>query len=348
MIGVYVHHDRSHLYRVLPVAAALRDRGEAVTLLVAGPLGDGFRPHGVSVEHLPPGPEGGDLDLGLDLGLGLDLDLPSRRAALGWIERARPEAVWVDGSPAMSLAAHLTGTPVVSTLPPGVRRDEPHVLRCRAADELIGAWPPGMFPDTVAGTGARVREVGGISRFERRGRESGSRCRRRPRVVHLNSAGPRGDHRFWRAVRATARRMGPAEWVELGGPDGQWRKDPWPELSSADVVVTCAGQSSVADAACCDVPMVVVPRRHEYGEHDAVAVALDLLPGVAVMRYGDGPTAVARTVCDQVEAAMARRAHQRTRRDRVGIRTQWGVDGAAGRAAAVIRGATTTREPFTG
>jgi hypothetical protein len=255
------------------------------------------------------------------------LDLRPRRAVLNWIDRTRPRTLWVDGSPAMALAAHLTGTPVVSTLPPGARRDEPHLLRCRASRALIGAWPQGSFPDTVTGSGARVCEVGGISRFERRDRAPGSR--RRPRIVHLNSAGIHGDHRFWRAVRVSAQRMRRAEWVELGGPDAVWREDPWPELASADVVVTCAGQSSVADAACCDVPMVVVPCRHENGEHDATARALDRVPGVAVMRYGDGPTAVAHTVCDQVDAAL--------RPGSPGIRARWGVDGAAERAAEVIR-----------
>ena len=331
MIGVYVH-GRSQLHRALPVVTALRGRGENVTMLVAGPLSEGLRPDGVHVEHLPtadsplaaPQPSEPVTEA---------LDLEARLAALTWIEQARPRTIWVDGSPAMALAAHLTGTPVVSTLPPGVRRDEPHVLRCRAAQTLIGAWPPGLFPDTVAGMGVPVREVGGISRFERRSRIADPR-RRRPRIVHLNSAGMRGDHRFWRAVRTSAQRMGPAEWVEMGGPDGQWYEDPWPELSSADVVVTCAGQSSVADAACCDVPMVVVPRRHEYGEHDATARALGRLPGVAVMRYGDGPTAVARTVCEQVDAAL--------RPGNVGIRAMWRVDGAASRAAEVIRNVATT------
>ncbi len=322
MIGVYAH-GRGHLHRVLPVVAALRDHGDEVTLLVAGMLGATLRPHGVRVEHLPvleatsPGPDGE----------GLEVDV--RRAALSWIDRARPRVFWVDGSPAMSLAAHLTGTPVVSSLPPGIRYDEPHLLRCRSARSLIGAWPPGSFPDTVRSVRGQVREVGGISRFERRDRVPGPPGRRRPLVVHLNSAGPRGDHRFWRAVRASAQRTGPVEWLEIGGPDAPWREDPWPELSTADVVVTCAGQSSVADAACCDVPMVVVPRRHEHGEHDATARALAVLPGVTVRYYGDGPTAVARSVCEQIDAAL--------RPDSTGIRARWRVDGAAARAADAIR-----------
>lgn len=327
MIGVYVHNrGRGHLNRVLPVVAALRDSGEEVTMLLAGPFDERTRPSGSSVVHLPATREevGPDPD---------DIDLSARRAAVTWIDRMRPRTVWVDGPPAMSLAARMTGTPVVSTLPPGLRDDEPHVLRCRAAETLLAAWPPGVHPATVAGTRGRVCEVGGISRFERRHRKQ-PLCRRRPRVVHLNSAGPSGDHRFWRAVRSTARRLGVAEWVEVGGPDGVWREDPWDELTSADVVVTCAGQTSVADAACSDVPMVVVPRRHEYGEQDATAGALGAFDGAAVLRYGDGPTAVAHAVCDQV----ARSRDQASG----GIRHSWGVDGAASRAAEIIRSTTTT------
>ncbi|UVE93748.1 glycosyltransferase [Dietzia sp. B32] len=341
MIGVYVHNrGRGHLHRVLPVVAALRDRGEEVTMLVTGPLDDSQRPRGTRVVHLPvedaprgrpagPGPQGpGSLD-----GPGPeDITLGARRAAVAWIDRVQPRAFWVDSSPGMSLAARMTGTPMVSTLPPGVRDDEPHLLRCRAAERLIGAWPPGVHRETVARTDSRVSEIGGVSRFERRGREP--RARRRPRVVHLNASGTDGDHRFWRAVRTTTAELGVADWVELGGPDGEWHEDPWPVLSSADVVVTGAGQASVADAACADVPLVVVPGKHAYGEYDATAEALDSIPGATVMRYGDGPTAVAHAVRKQVDRSLDGEA--------AGIRTWWGVDGAASRAAEVIRSAVTT------
>lgn len=47
MIGVYVHNrGRGHLHRVLPVVAALRDRGDEVTMLVTGPFDDTQRPPG--------------------------------------------------------------------------------------------------------------------------------------------------------------------------------------------------------------------------------------------------------------------------------------------------------------
>jgi UDP-N-acetylglucosamine--N-acetylmuramyl-(pentapeptide) pyrophosphoryl-undecaprenol N-acetylglucosamine transferase len=99
-------------------------------------------------------------------------------------------------------------------------------------------------------------------------------------------------------------------------------------------VVTGAGQASIADAACADVPLVVVPGRRPYGEQDATAEALDSIPGVTVLRYGDGPTAVGRAVRRQVDRVRDGESG--------GIRAWWGVDGAAARAAEVIRAATTT------
>lgn len=331
MIGIYVHNrGRGHLHRVLPVTDALRERGYEVTLLVSGPLDDSLRPAGIRVLHLPFGAEVQD-----------DADGPAlaaRRAAVGWIDQERPCAFWVDSSTGMSLAARMTGIPVVSTLPPGVREDEPHRLSVRAAQGLIAAWPPGVHEATLARTENRVSEIGGVSRFERREREPRDR-RRRPRVVHLNGSGTGGDHRFWRAVRTTADDLGVAEWLEVGGPDGQWHEDPWPELCSADVVVTGAGQASVADAACADVPLVVVPGRRPYGEQDATADALGPIPGASVMRYGDGPTAVAQAVRRQLDRSRDGES--------AGIRSWWGVDGAASRAAEVIR-ATTTSSVLTG
>ncbi|MBB1024744.1 glycosyltransferase [Dietzia sp. DQ12-76] len=324
MIGIYVHNEgRGHLHRVLPVMGALRERGLDVTMLIAGRFDDSLLPPGTRVVHLSAEPG--------DLQAPEEIPLEARREAVAWIDRARPRAFWVDSSPAMSLAAHMTGIPMVSTLPPGVREDEPHLLSFRAAERLIGAWPPGVHQDTLRRIDSPVEEIGGVSRFERRDPEPRDHLNR-PRVVHLNGSGTGGDHRFWRAVRMTARDLGVADWLEIGGPDGSWLEDPWPELCSADVVVTGAGQASVADAACADVPLVVVPGRRPYGEQDATAEALHGIPGAAVMRYGDGPTAVAHAVTAQVDRSRDGAS--------TGIRSWWGVDGAAARAAEVIRAAT--------
>ena len=317
MIGVYVHNrGRGHLHRVAPVVRALREGDDDVTLLVTGSLDRAVLPPDLPVVHLPCERPG-------------EATLSARRAAVTWIDRARPRALWVDACPEMALAARMTATPLVATLTPGARSDEQHRLGCRAADVLLAPWPAGAHPAAVARAGrGRVSEIGGLSRFERR--EPGPRPRRRPRVVHLNSSTTVGDHRFWRAVRSRVCRACGSDWLEVGGSDGRWLDDPWPELSSADVVVTGAGQSSVADAACADVPLVVVPEWRPHGEHAATAQALEGLPGAEVRSYGDGPTEVAEVVRRQ----LGRVADGEV----AGIRERWRVDGAAERAADVVRG----------
>lgn len=330
MIGVYVHHrGRGHLHRVLPVIRALEDE---VTVLTAAPIDPAELPDGTRVVRLPADGLADPAQCGADAA---EASLAARRAAVAWIDRTEPDAFWVDSSPEMALAARMTGAPVVSTLAPGSREDEPHLLGCLAAEELLGAWPPGAHEDTVARTGHRVAEIGGVSRFEHRPRAGGAGSgsgtggrRRGPRVVHLNSSGGVGDHRFWRAVRSTVLRLGVADWQELGGPDAAWHPDPWEALSTADVVVTSGGQSSIADAACADVPLVVVPEWRPYGEHDATAAALEGVPGATVRRFGDGPTLVADAVRRQVERARDGEVS--------GIRERWRVDGAASRAASVL------------
>ena len=325
MIGVYIHHrGRGHLHRVTPVIRELREHGEDVTVLVAGPFDGALLPAGTSVVHLTLERPGGSGPA--------DSTLSARRALVAWIERARPRAVWVDFSPAMSLAAAMTGTATVSTVPPGIRDDQPHRLACRAATGLIAAWPPGAHEEMVSRIGDHVTEIGGVSRFEWRDR--GVERPRRPRVVHLNGSGDGGDHRFWRAVRTTMSELGGADWLEVGGPDGAWHEDPWPELCSASVVVAGAGQSSVADAACVDVPLVVVPGHRPYREHHLTAQALETIPGATVLSYGGGPTALAHAVHRQVERARDG--------DGAGIRARWGVDGATSRAAEGVRAAMST------
>src|SRR5690606_31886038 len=120
MIGVYVHpRGRGHLHRVLPVAAELRVRGEEVTMLLTGRLDESLRRRDVRVVLLPvsavPSPPGAVVPA--DGPTPGEIALAARGAAGAWIDRARPRAFWVDSSPAMSLAARMTGTPMVSTLP---------------------------------------------------------------------------------------------------------------------------------------------------------------------------------------------------------------------------------------
>ncbi|MDG9682208.1 glycosyltransferase [Streptomyces sp. DH18] len=63
-------------------------------------------------------------------------------------------------------------------------------------------------------------------------------------------------------------------WATLGGPDGRWSADPWPELCAADVVVTHAGRNALAECATARRPAVVVPQERPFGEQAATGRAL--------------------------------------------------------------------------
>ena len=332
MIGAYVHHHgRGHLHRVLGVLARLDDEATVLTSLDVDPsalpanveviaLPDDLPPPGVT----PIRPTAGGVLHWAPLGVP---GLATRTARLvDWIDRAAPRAFWVDVSVEMVLAARLAGAPVVTTLMPGVRQDRPHRLAFDVAEALMAAWPSGTRPDAVAATGRVVHEVGGLSRYEHRERIVAPDRPSRPTVVHLSGAGGEEDGRFWRAVRQLVPR---AEWISLGGMDGRWVDDPWPILCAADVVLTGAGQGAIADCACLDTEIVVVPQERPFAEQQATAHALQGMPGVTVCGLRQGPAAVAAAI----EGALGR-----SREGGVsGFRAAWQVDGAADRAVAVLR-----------
>ena len=72
----------------------------------------------------------------------------------------------------------------------------------------------------------------------------------------------------------------------LGGPD-TWVDDPSPFLLGADVVVTQAGESALADVAAHRRPAVVVPSDRPHGEQEATAALLARgdWPAVVVPRF---------------------------------------------------------------
>jgi hypothetical protein len=75
---------------------------------------------------------------------------------------------------------------------------------------------------------------------------------------------------------AAARAETPAwTWRVLGPqPVGTWVADPSAALRTADVVVTHAGQSAVAEVAAARRPAVVIPEPRPYAEQEATARAL--------------------------------------------------------------------------
>lgn len=332
MIGLYVHDGGpGHMCRALAVA---REIDDDVTVLTTHPVPSGLLPANAQVVRLPPLLRGSDGAVLTDAPLH-DPRLRARMSVLfSWIERAAPTVVWVDSSPETLLAIRLAGVPVLSSVLPGTRDDTALRMANTVADGLMAGWPVGTGGDSVLRTRREVTEVGGLSRFERRERRTRRRADR-PRVVRVHGWSGRHDRRFWGAVRDRVTRDGRVDWTELGGPDHGWVDDPWEELSAADVVVSGAGQGSVADACCTSAPLVVVPERRPFGAQDATADALAELPGVTVRRYGSGPASVVEGVLDAVE---------RSREDAgSALREAWGIDGACSRAAAAID--ETTGEP---
>lgn len=210
----------------------------------------------------------------------------------------------------------LLGVPVIVVALPGERTDSAHVLVHRVADHILAAWPAALnSPHWLLPHAHKTSYVGGISRFADRARAMDRQGRDTGKVLVLGGAGGGFDDR-------TAQ-LPDGAWQVLGGATGPWVDDPWAEICAADVVVTHAGQNSIADLAAAGRPAVVIPQSRPFGEQQATAEVLSR-HGLAVM---------------SAEWPSPERWPQLLRRART-IDTarweRWQVRGAAARAAAAI------------
>lgn len=237
-----------------------------------------------------------------------------------WVADAQPEACVVDVSVEVALFLRLLGIPTVVVALPGERTDAPHVLVHRVADHIIAAWPAKLnTPHWLQAHAHKTSYVGGISRFEDRTptvSAAESEAVQGLRVLVLGGAADA----FGEAERPDA--LGDA-CTALGGASGQWAEDPWPHLCRADVVVSHAGQSSVADIAAARRPAVIVPQHRPFNEQHATATMLH--------RQGLAVTTAQWPSSDDWPALLRRACASDPRHWR-----QWQVRGAAGRAAAAI------------
>ena len=346
MIGVYAHHHGSgHLQRALSVAAALDDE---VTILTSAAVRDGANPDPeririlqLPLDHDGPGAVSGPVDRALDPTAGGRLHWAPfgqaglrRRAAMltEWIDEYQPAVMWTDISVEITLATRLTGTPVVSTVLPGRRDDPPHVLAHGVCSALVAGWPRSAGAPVPAGATAPLIPVGGVSRFAGRDPDPAARGRGRLRVLHLRGSGGEGDDPRWAAVRGA---LDDVDWVQLGGPGGRWVTDPWAELCSADVVISAAGQSSVADLAAADAFVVAVPEERPFDEQDATAAQLERLGHGAVV----GRDAAVDDLVHAVRQTLDR--SRSTPGVGSGLRRSWEIDGAAERLAGVLNSVAT-------
>lgn len=317
MIGYYIHHHGfGHLARASSICAQLHRPVTALTSLTI----EGAHPFSAIVK-LPRDDQAEEVREptahgALHWAPHHDAGFSARMSAIAdWVADAQPEVVVVDVSVEVAMFVRLLGTPVVVVALPGKRTDAPHLLVHRIADHILAAWPKALcVPAWLKQYDDKTSYVGGISRFE--GRRDDLKSTDDGRVLVLGGTG--GD-------------FGPGcgssipgwTWTALGGSNGSWKDDPWPEIRAADVVVTHAGQSCVADIAAAQRPAIVIPQARPFDEQQATAVMLRRHQLAVVAQ--DWP---------DERAWPALLTHARARNPQRWQR--WQVAGAAQRAAAAI------------
>lgn len=310
MIGFYAHHHGSgHVQRCRAVMAHL-DRD--ARLLSTDPRADVVLPDDATDAPVADPTANGTLHYVPRHHAGLT----GRMAMIAdWIHRHRPAAFYVDVSVEVALLARLMGVPVVTLAMPGERSDDPHQLGYRQADALIAAWPNWVpVPPHLRRHSGVLHQVGGISRFGGPG-ESGPDCD----VVVLSGRGGTGwTEAQWDQVRAACPDR---DFLFLGG--DTFVADPMPYLSSARVVVSAAGQNSVADLAVAGARTIILPQERPFSEQHATAALLDAAE-LAVVADTFPAAEEWPALLERAESLDSRWA-------------RWQTAGAAARAADVIR-----------
>jgi hypothetical protein len=332
VIGWYVHHHGfGHVARFLAVHPHLRRPVRAFSSLP--------RPAGLGDEVewvvLPD-----DADI-VDHEDGTRVDPraadPTVRGALHWAPHDHPghrarltriaggaadlHAMVVDVSAEVVAFARLLGLRTVAVTQPGERTDAAHALAYDLADRILAPWAHGAVPArALSNRTDRVVWTGGISRYD--GRPAGERAAEgadAARSVLFLGRVLDDDVR-----RDAEERLSAAGWRTraVGHDPGSRVDDPWPLLTTHTVVVSAAGQNSVADLAAAGACAVVVAQDRPFDEQRHTACALH--------RWG-----LARVAPDGVDAAgiVALVEEAATRPPDW---SRWQVTGAAERAAEAV------------
>ena len=333
MIGWYVHHHGwGHMTRMQAIRPHL---GDEVTVFSSLPEPASLPPETVWVQ-LPSdsdavvGPDGvsreahelGDVTARGTLHWA-PLGHPGHQARLAaiaeWVAIHPTSAFVVDVSVEVTMLARLLGVPTISVAQPGDRTDAPHRLGYDLADRILAPWAPGMIPaKALVGREDRVRSVGAISRYDGRARTEADADDDVRRVLFLGLA--------LDPVRlAQTRELLSADgWVvESAGAGSDDRiDDVWPLLRRATVVVSAAGQNSIADLAAADARAVVIAQERPFDEQREMARVL--------AAHGLARTVAADASPAEVVDSIRRAADTAPRWD------VWQVSGSAARAAAAI------------
>lgn len=281
MIGYYIHHQGfGHLARAMSICERLRCPATALSSM------DIPAPHPFAeIVRLPLDDQGdrvmeptahGALHWAPHHHKGFQHRMD---AVSTWITAARPAAFVTDVSVEVAAMARLLGVPVIVMALPGKRFDAPHALVHRLADHIIAAWPGDLYvPPWLRPHLEKTTFVGGISRFDGRPCSTPARTTAADdralaadtRVLVLAGAGDDFGGQIGDCAAACAE----TTWTVIGGTDGPWVDDPWPQICSADVVVTHAGQGAVADVAAARRRAVVIPQPRPHDEQASTATVL--------------------------------------------------------------------------
>ncbi|WP_028932575.1 glycosyltransferase [Pseudonocardia spinosispora] len=332
MIAYYVHHRGSgHAHRAAAIAAHTRTEiiglssapappgwagrwtrlpdDDAVTDVSARDVTAGGTLHWVPLDHT---------------------GLRGRMSRIGEVLAQRPIRLMVtDVSVEVSLLARLHGVPVVVMAQPGDRTDRAHRTAYDLAVSLLAPWPSRPQPDWPREWRDKTVHLGGLSRFDAVTAAVPGETRR---VLVLCGSG--GLDVTPDDLRAAAIATPDWTWEVAGGPPRGvpgppnlrwhgWLDQPWDAMSSANIVVTHAGQNAVAEVAAARRPAVVIPQQRPHGEQHATATALrDAGIGVVADRWPP-----ARQWRSLLEQALHRGGHRWC---------EWSRGDAAARAAAEL------------
>ncbi len=238
-------------------------------------------------------------------------------AIADWVAVHPTAAFVVDVSVEITMLARLMGVPTIVFAQPGERTDAPHRLGYDLADLILMPWPQGTIEATGLVGRERVRAVGGVSRYDGRARPDTDDHLDR-RVLFLGRALD-GDR-----LAETIALLGADGWtVESAGANGDDRiDDVWPLLCRATVVVSAAGQNSVADLAAADARAVVIAQERPFGEQEDMARVLAAQGYAQSLPIDATPS--------EIVDGIRRAADTAPRWD------AWQVGGAAARAASAI------------
>lgn len=222
----------------------------------------------------------------------------------------------VDVSAEVTLFVRLLGIPVVLVGQPGRRADEAHRIAFRAATRILAPWPEGLVAEPNFGHDVDVVHTGGISRHD--GRPRAADETRSGVLVLLGSGGGNVSDDDLQALDDAL----PEETVTALGPGREWHDDPWHVLSSAEIVISWAGQNTIADLAAAGARGVVIPQQRPFDEQLEMGAALERA-GLAVVERSwpeawQWPAVIDRARAQDPDWPV------------------WQTHGAAGRAAAAI------------